>query len=457
MRHALPAATFTLLAAAANAQEQASGSVAPDPDKLASVAPLAPEDAMAAIELPPGYHLELVACEPMIREPAALAWDGNGRMYVAELRTYMQDIDGTGELEPTSRVSLLDDTDGDGRMDRHTVFVDGLVLPRMILTLQDSIVVRETGTLDLFEYRDTDGDGVADEKKLVFAGGPRGGNLEHQPSGLDWNVDNLLYVTYTDRRYRYRDGKISALPLPAGDGQWGMTHDDWGQCFYSRAGGEVVAANFQQNMQYGRLDLPGQLAAGFDECWPIDAIPDVQGGPARIRADNTLNHFTGCCGQVVYRGGRLPPELYGNLFVPEPVGRLVRRATVGDDRGKRVLTNAHPGAEFLRTKDANFRPVNMYTAPDGTLYIVDMYRGIIQEGNWVQKGSYLRGVVQQYGLDRNIGRGRIYRLVHDGYTRGPRPRMLDESAAELVAHLGHPNGWWRDTAQKLIVLRGDRS
>ena len=457
MRHGHLASALFSCVALSPAQADPAAPPAPDPEKLASVRPRSPEETIASIALPPGYHLEVVACEPQIAEPAALAWDGNGRMYVAEMRTYMQDIDGTGELAPASRISLLDDTDGDGRVDRHTVFVDGLVLPRMILPLQDSVLVRETGTLDLHEYRDTDGDGVADEKALVFAGGPRGGNLEHQPSGLDWNVDNLLYVTYTDRRYRYRDGKISALPLPAGDGQWGMTHDDWGQCYYSRAGGEVVAANFQQNLQYGKLDLPGQLEPGFDECWPIDAIPDVQGGPDRIRADNTLNHFTGCCGQVVYRGDRLPAELYGNLFVPEPVGRLVRRAIVADDRGKRVLRNAHPGAEFLRTKDANFRPVNMYTAPDGTLYIVDMYRGIIQEGNWVQKGSYLRGVVQQYGLDRNIGRGRIYRLVHDGFARGPRPRMLDESSAELVAHLGHPNGWWRDTAQKLLVLRGDRS
>jgi mono/diheme cytochrome c family protein/glucose/arabinose dehydrogenase len=457
MQLAITAATFLSIAAALLAQGESAQSVAPDPEKLASVVPLSPEATMAAIELPPGYHLELVACEPMIREPAALAWDGNGRMYVAELRTYMQDIDGSAELEPTSRISRLEDTDGDGRMDKHTVFVDGLLLPRMILPLQDSVVVRETNTLDLYEYRDTNGDGVADEKTLVYAGGNRGGNLEHQPSGLDWNIDNLLYVTYTDRRYRYRDGKITALPLPAGEGQWGITHDDWGQCYYSLAGGEVVATNFQQNLQYGKLDLPGQLAAGFDECWPIDAIPDVQGGPSRIRANNTLNHFTACCGQVVYRGDRLPRELYGNLFVPEPVGRLVRRAIVRDDRGKRVLTNAHEGAEFLRTKDANFRPVNMYTAPDGTLYIVDMYRGIIQEGNWVQKGSYLRGVVQQYGLDRNIGRGRIYRLVHDGYARGPQPHMLDETTAELVVHLSHPNGWWRDTAQKLIVLRGDRS
>lgn len=446
-----------LLATSLFAQEKEAPARDPDPEKMAGARPLPPAEAMAAIELPEGYHLELVASEPMIHEPAVVAWDGNGRMYVAEMRTYMQDIDGTGAHEPVSRVSLLEDTDGDGRMDKHSVFIDELVLPRMILPLQDSVLIRETNTLDLHEYRDTDGDGVADEKTLVYEGGKRGGNLEHQPSGLDWNIDNYLYVTYTNKRYRYENGKITPHAMPAGDGQWGMTHDDWGQCYYSRAGGEVIATAFQQNMQYGKLDLPGQLAKGFNECWPIDDIPDVQGGTKRVRKDGSLNHFTGCCGQVVFRGDRLPRELYGNLFVPEPVGRLIRRAIVSNDRGTRVLTNAHEGSEFLRTKDANFRPINMYTAPDGTMYIVDMYRGIIQEGNWVRKGSYLRGVVQEYGLDRNIGRGRIYRLVHDDFKPGPQPRMLDESTAELVAHLAHPNGWWRDTAQKLIVLRQDHS
>ena len=444
-----------LVAVAAHAQDAAPRQAVPE--KVTQVRPLNPEDAIAAIELPPGYRLEVVASEPMIHEPAVVAWDGNGSMYVAEMRTYMQDIDGSDELAPRSRVSLLDDTDGDGVMDKHSVFIDDLVLPRMLLPLQDGVIVRETNTLDLHLYRDTDGDGVADDKQLVFAGGRRGGNLEHQPTGLDWNVDNYLYVTYTNKRYRWRDGKIEAHPMPAGDGQWGITHDDWGQCFYSRAGGEVVAANFQQNMQYGKLGLPGQLEEGFNECWPIDDIPDVQGGLRRVRDDGSLNHFTGCCGQSVFRGDRLPAALRGNLFVPEPVGRLIRRATVHDVDGTRVLRNPHEKSEFIRTKDANFRPINTYTAPDGTLYIVDMYRGIIQEGNWVRRGSYLRGVVQEYALDKNIGRGRIYRLVHEDFERGPRPRMLDESSEELVAHLAHPNGWWRDNAQKLIVVRGDRS
>ena len=429
----------------------------PDLDKMARVWPRSPAETIASIQLPPGYRLELVASEPMIHEPAVLAWDGNGRMYVAEMRTYMQDIDGTGAFEPRSRISRLEDTDGDGVADKHTVFVDGLVLPRMILTLQDGIVVRETNTLDLWEYRDTDDDGKADWKEKIYEGGKRGGNLEHQPSGLLWNLDNRLYVTYTNKRYRYRNGAITAEKLAAGDGQWGLTQDDFGRLFYSRAGGEVAASSFQQNLQYGKLDLDGQLADEFSDVWPIDDIPDVQGGEGRLRDDNTLNHFTAGCGQVVYRGDRLPAELRGDLFICEPVGRLIRRADVSERHGKVVLTNVYERSEFLRTEDANFRPINMYTAPDGTMYIVDMYRGIIQEGNWVREGSFLRDVVQDYGLDRNIGRGRIYRLVHNDFERGPKPRMLDESSAELVAHLSHRNGWWRDTAQKLLVLRGDRT
>ena len=113
--------------------------------------------------------------------------------------------------------------------------------------------------------------------------------------------------------------------------------------------------------------------------------------------------------------------------------------------------------EFIRSTDPNFRPVNVSTAPDGTLYIVDMYRGIIQEGNWVRPGSYLRPVVQKFQLDKNFGRGRIWRLVHQDFKPGAQPRMLDETPAQLVAHLEHPNGWWRTTAQKLLVLRQDKS
>ena len=429
-----------------------------DPELARSARPLSPEESMATMRIADGYSIELVAAEPLVEEPVLAVWDGNGRMYVAEMRTYMQEIDGRNQLEPTSRVVRLEDTDGDGRMDKRTVFADNLVLPRMVLPLDDRVVIRETGTLDLFSYRDIDGDGVADEKEPMHIGGGRGGNLEHQPSGLVWNIDNWIYTTYSRHRYRFREGEFIREDLPHGSGQWGITHDDYGRIFYSTAGGENPAMDFQQPIQYGKFELPGEQAPGFREVFPIDNIPDVQGGRGRVRADNTLNHFTGVAGQSIYRGDRMPDDFYGDLILPEPVGRLVRRAKVRMVNGKVVVENAYEGKEFIASTDANFRPLNSATGPDGSLHLVDMYRGIIQEGNWVRPGSYLREVVQQYDLDKNIGRGRIYRIRHRDFTPSTeRPRMLEETPAQLVRHLSHPNGWWRDTAQKLIVLKGDQS
>ena len=418
-----------------------------------------PEESMAMIEMQPGYRLELVAAEPDVQEPAAMAWDGDGKLYVAELNTYMQDIDGKNQHNPICRVVLLEDTDGDGNMDKRSVFVDKLCLPRMIQPIDDRVIIRETNTFDLHSYRDTDGDGVADEKKLVFKGGGRGGNLEHQPSGLEWNIDNWMYVTYTNRRYRWVGDHIEAEQLPGGSGQWGVTHDDVGRNFFCTGGGENPAMDFQRPLVYGKISLPGEKENGFRQVFPLVAIPDVQGGRGRFRANElTLNNFTGCAGQHIFRGHRLPDDFYGDYIIPEPVGRLVRRANVVNDNGKIVVKNATPGTEFMRSRDANFRPVNAGTGPDGCLYICDMYRGIIQEGNWVRPGSYLRGVVEQHGLDKNIQRGRIYRVVHTNTKRDPtRPQMLKAATAELVSYLSHPNGWWRDTAQKLIVVRGDKS
>ncbi len=409
----------------------------------------------------PGYGLELVLGEPDIKEPVVAAFDGNGRMFVAEMRTYMQDIDGSKSHEKTSRVSLHWSSKGDGRFDRHSVFIDNMLLPRMILPLgKGELLVNETDTQDIHLYRDTDGDGVADEKKLWFQGGPRGGNLEHQQSGLIWATDNWLYMTYNAWRLRWNGPDKPPLKestAPNG-GQWGLTQDDWGKPWYVNAGGEKGPVNFQTHILYGAFNVKDQFSPDFAEVWPLVPIPDVQGGERRFRPDAlTLNHFTATCGAEVYRGDRLPENLRGDLFFSEPVGRLIRRAKIDVRDGLSYLSNAHPQSEFIRSTDPNFRVVNMNNAPDGTLFLIDMYRGIIQEGNWVKEGSYLRKVVQQYQLDKNFGRGRIWRLTHKDSKPGPQPRMYEETSAQLVAHLAHPNGWWRDTAQKLLVLRGDKS
>lgn len=417
---------------------------------------LSKEEALKSIQLPQGYQLELVLSDPIIKEPVWIAWDGNGVMYVAEMRTYMQDANATGENQPTSRISRHEDTNNDGIYDKHSVFIDHLVLPRMILPLDDHLMVGTTHTLDLWTYRDTNGDGKADEKIKIYKGGKRGGNMEHQPSGLIWAMDNWIYITYQNIRYRYTDGKFVTEKLPRGGGQWGLTQDDDGRLYYSRAGGEVPAVGFQQPPQYGLLDAAGQYSNTFKRVFPIDTCPDVQGGPRRLTSTGALNYFTASCGQEIFRGDKLPDDFYGDLLIPEPVGRLIRRAKVNRQNGQTTLTNATPNSEFLRTKDLNFRPVQTTTGPDGCLYIVDMHRGIIQQGNWTRPGSYLRGIIDKWKLDKNIGKGRIYRLVHKNHRPSSRPKMRNQSTPELVKHLSHPNGWWRDTAKKLIILRKDR-
>lgn len=420
---------------------------------------LSPEESMKKIFLPDGYKIELVASEPLIKEPVAIAWDGNGRMYVAEMLTYMRDADASGEQQPLSQIKLLEDTDNDGKMDKSTVFIDSLLLPRMIQTVGDELLVNETNSINITSYKDTDGDGKADVKKVVYKNDAytSNANMEHQRSGLDWNIDNWMYMTYEPIRMRYRNGQMEVDSIFNGEGQWGITHDNYGRLYYSSAGGEVPVHNFQISPRYGELNFKDNFSADFQQVWPIMATPDVQGGPERLRPNNTLNHFTGCCGQSIYRGNALPADLVGDYIVCEPVGRIIRRAKVENNEGKITLRNAYDSSEFIASQDMNFRPVNSATGPDGNLYIVDMYRGIIQQGNWTRPGTFLREKIDSLGLAKNINRGRIYRVVYKGAKASAQPKMLNQSNEELLQYLGHPNGWWRDNAQKLIVSRADKS
>lgn len=452
----LAVATVTMTAAGAFGAAAPDGSLSKAPVPFLTV-----EGALKTFHLKDGYSLEPVVVEPHIEEPVVAVFDGNGRMFVAQMRTYMQDAEATDEQTPTSRISLHEDTDGDGEYDRHTVFIDELLLPRMILALRKGeLLVNETNTQDIWLYRDTDGDGVADEKTLWYEGGTRGGNMEHQQSGMIWGQDNWMYFTYNAWRLRWNgyDKPPTKESTAPNGGQWGLTQDDNGKPWYVNAGGERGPLNFQTPIVYGAFNVSDQFAPDYKVVWPLVPIPDVQGGPRRFRPDElTLNHFTATCGAEVFRGDRLPEALRGDLFFSEPVGRLIRQTKIDVREGLSYLRNAFTEDEFIRSFDPNFRVVNMNTAPDGTMYLVDMYRGIIQQGNWTRPGSYLRGVIDEYGLDKNIGRGRIYRLRHQDFKPGPQPRMYEEKSAKLVEYLAHPNGWWRDTAQKLLILRADKS
>ncbi len=424
------------------------------------VAPLSPAESMKRVQLPPGYRIELVASEPMVQEPVALAWDGAGRMYVAEMNTYMKDAAATGEFEPASRIKLLEDEDGDGKMDKATVFIDSLILPRVILPVGDQLIVGVTNDQNIWSYKDTNGDGKWDEKKLMFKNDVADvRNLEHQNGGLVWNLDNWIYPSRDNLRYKYKAGTLTADTMVDNMiGQWGLTTDDYGRLFYSEAGPGLPAVQIQQGPQYGALNFDDQYSEDFTTLWPIIGTVDAQGGRDALRQDNTLQKFTSGCGQSIFRGDRLPADMQGDYFIPEPVGRVIKRGKVINDRGKIYIRNAYQQQDWLASADPNFRPINTYTGPDGCFYIVDMYHGIIQESEWTTPDSYLGKVIAEKALYKNRGMGRIYRIVHDDFKRDSRkPNMLAESSSTLLTYLNHPNGWWRDNAQQLLIIRNDTS
>ncbi|MDB5014446.1 MAG: cytochrome [Daejeonella sp.] len=423
--------------------------------------PLSPEESIKKIQLPPGYHVELVASEPMVQEPVAIAWDGNGRMYVAEMNTYMKDAVATGEFEPTSRIKLLEDTNGDGKMDKSTIFIDSLVLPRVILPIGNKLLVGITNIQHIWSYEDTNGDGKADKKEIVFRNDVADvRNLEHQNGGLLWNLDNWIYPSRDNFRYKFKNGVLIADTLADNMiGQWGLTTDNYGRLFYSEAGPGLPAVQIQQMPAYGSLNFKDQYTPEFAIPWPIIGNIDAQGGREALRPeDNTLNHFTAGCGQSIFRGDRLPPDMLGDYFIPEPVARIIKRGKVSNTGGKITIKDAYDKKDWLASADMNFRPINTYTGPDGCFYIVDMYHGIIQESEWSGPGTYLGKIIQDKGLYKNHGMGRIYRVVHDGFKPDDqRPKMLNEPASKLVSYLDHPNGWWRENAQRLLIVRNDKS
>lgn len=425
------------------------------------VTPLSPEESMTKIQLPPGYSIHLVAAEPMVQEPVALAWDGNARMYVAEMNTYMKDAAATGEFEPFSRIKLLEDTNYDGRMDKYSIFIDSLVLPRTILPVGEELYVTITNERHIWSYKDTDGDGKADTKKIVFRNDERDvRNLEHQNGGLLWNLDNWIYPSRDNLRYRYKDGKLVADTMADNMiGQWGMTSDDYGRLFYSEAGPGLPAVQIQQLPAYGALNFADQYSESFSRPWPIIGTLDAQSGRNVLREeDNTLHSFTSGCGQSIYRGHRMPDDMRGDYFIAEPVGRIIKRGNVLNNNGKIIIEDVYEKKDWLASADMNFRPINTYTGPDGCFYIVDMYHGIIQESEWTTPDSYLGRFINERELYKNRGMGRIYRVVHEDYPRdATRPQMLSKSSSELIQYFHHPNGWWRDMAQQLLVLRNDPS
>jgi glucose/arabinose dehydrogenase/mono/diheme cytochrome c family protein len=435
--------------------------MSPPPEEWNLPAPvLPPSHALEAFHFgESGFAAELVASEPIIIHPVAIAFDGNGRAWVCEMRGYMPDVDAHGEEAPTGRISILIDRDHDGRADEAKVFLDKLVLPRALQFVKGGLIWGDQEKLYLTKRTGEDGLEAGETTVLDELWAP-GGSVEHKTNGLAYNLDNWIYNAKSEWRYRYLDGKLTKERTEL-RGQWGISQDDQGRLL-ADTNSSVISMDTMPpgysvrnpnhrftgpvTVKMTNLVFPIRITCGVNRGYMADTL-DKRG---------YLRSATAAGGLTIYRGDNFPPAFRGNAFIPEPAGLLLKRAILSEDaNGIPVATPAYPDKEFLASTDERSRFVNSYTAPDGTLYVVDLYHGIVQHRDFVT--TYLRNQILKRELDKNNETGRIYRIRWTATPPGPQPQMEDETALQLVAHLSHPNGWWRDTAQRMIVQSGDAS
>jgi hypothetical protein len=438
----------------------------PEVQKVSPDSPaLSPADALETFYMPPGYRIELVASEPLIQDPIVIDWDRQGRLWAVEMPGFVPNLQAAEPyMEPVGKVVVLEDTDKDGVMDKRTVFADGLVLARSLKVLDRGVLVGEPPNAWLM--RDTNGDLKMDTKESITdLYGRLEARVEQNANEFFWAMDNWMYTANGDINLRLKDGKFEVRKTLT-RGEWGVTQDDAGR-IYRNTNESSVHVDYVPTAYYDRnpalIRTRGSYEAVRDADNAVNTVWPVRPNPGTNRAyqfgidrpDGTLARFTSVCAPLVYRGDRLPAEVYGNVFVAEPAANLVSRIII-DDTGRGLQARkAYEHGEFLASTDERFRPVYLSNAPDGTLYIVDMYRGVIQQRADITE--YLRDHIIARKLEAPNGLGRIYRVMHETTKRDTSSATAQLSAAQLVDRLSHPNGWWRDTAQRLLVERNERS
>lgn len=425
---------------------------------------LTAQEALGAFSIAPGFEIELVAAEPLVEDPVAMAWDEYGRLYVVEMRGYMPDAYGTGSEEPVGQVVRLEDTDGDGRMDVSEVFLGELVNPRAVAVVNEGVLIGEPPNLWLCELPSRDA--LCDNKRSIgkYAADVTAANVEHMENGLRQGLDNWLYNAKSARRLRIKDGELEEQE-GLFRGQWGITKDRYGRWLYNHNSTWVQADFFAAE----DLVTPGEnvyrRGLGVNLTNPAEVFSvRVNPGVNRaylddtLREDGRLYHATGASGIVAYRGDQFPEPYRNDVFVPESAGNVVAQFEMGEDgmaltASQRLYDDEKWGKRgFLGSTDERFRPVDAMNGPDGALYIIDMYRGIIQDNHFLT--DELREQIFKRQLETPLGLGRIWRVRHtEGKADRSVPRLAGASADELVAALAHPNGWVRDTAQRLLLAR----
>ncbi|MEO5581727.1 MAG: c-type cytochrome, partial [Saprospiraceae bacterium] len=420
---------------------------------------LSPADELKSFQIEPGLKIQLVASEPMIEDPVVITFDEDGRLWVVEMRGFMPDIDGKGEKDRVGRVSVLQDQDGDGVMDTSIIYIDSLILPRGIALVPQGALIVENASLWLTQ--DLNHDLHADSKTLIDS--TYAGNLlpEHSGNGLLRAMDNWYYNAKSKLRYRLTNGSWIRDSTEF-RGQWGISQDDEGRLYYnynwSQLHADIVPPNyFSRNKNHTTTTGLDQGLTLDRRIYPIRPTPAVNRGyiPGTLDAQGRILEFTAACSPFYYRGKTLPQEYYGNVFVCEPSGNLVKRNITHETGVTLAAADPHPGREFLSSTDERFRPVFLASGPDGALYVTDMYRGLIQHGAYVT--PYLREQTIKRNLVLPVHLGRIWKIIPEDFKPPLTLKLSSLSSIDLLTFLNHENGWYRDVAQRLLVEKNDQT
>jgi mono/diheme cytochrome c family protein len=351
-------------------------------------------------------------------------------------------------------------------MDKRTVFLDNIILPRALVLHRDGALVGAPP--HLWFCRDTDGDGKADEKIEVATdfgvrvdpSRPQLANPERAPNALLWGHDGWLYAGAYTARFKFTDGKW-VRENSTFRGQWGLSQDDYGRLYSNNNSDllrvDVVNSSYLlRNPHLLRNTGLNTKAAVEQTVWPARVNPGINRGyrPEMLR-DFKLKECTAACGPWVYRSDLFPADAYGNAFICEPAGNLVKRLGLNPDKGLVKGVSFYDQQEFVASTDERFRPVNALTGPEGALYLVDMHHGVIQHR--ISLTSYLRKQGEDRGLISPLHLGRLWRVVPEGHKTTGLKGLAGLKPADLIAELGSGNEWRRETAQRLLIESGDKS
>lgn len=429
--------------------------------------PLSPEEGLASLHVPSGFRVELVAAEPVVIDPISFDWGADGRLWVVEMRDYPLGIDGQGKAGGV--IKVIEDTNGDGRCDKTTSFLEGIPFPSSVLPWKKGALI--AAAPDLIYAEDTDGDGKADVRKTLFTGfNP--GNQQHRFNGFEWGLDGWIYaangdsggsvrsiitgktisISGRDIRFRPDTGELETV---SGQTQFARRRDDWGNWFGNNNPTWLWHVTLPEHYLRRNPRLAVKRVLHVLANYPDSSrVFPISAPLIRPNQPEFLNHTTSGCSPTPYRDDLFGLEFANSVFASEPVHNVVHREVLSR-AGSGFTSHRAAGeqrGEFLASSDNWFRPITTRTGPDGALYVADMYRFVLEHPEWIAPEMQAR-------LDLRAGddKGRIYRIVPVGKNRRTIPDLSHHTPKELVAALNSPNGWQRDMAQRLLLERPNPS